>query len=386
MKKVQTKNLYSILVLVIVLLSLSSCSFLINNSTNKEQSEVQNSVNFYVESQGKWQLIGAVKTDGNEIIQFPTAPQMYGKVFCGWFLDVEFLQEVNERFLEEKPVVGEIKLYGKYIAKEEVKNPIITFDTRGGSPIEPKEVEYRSTLPDVTTSWEGATFDGWYLDEMLTQKLDVTYHKFTTDTTLYAKWVIDGDDITWELNGGTSSVYLQEKYSKAFKIKLPETGKILKKGYEFVNWYTDALFENVYSGDSSSYSGPITLYAKWNIVNYTITYSVNLEDFDFDESANPSTFNFEDEIIFTNPVSKSAEYVFGGWYLDAEYTNKFNLEDLPDYNVTLYAKKIVNFASYDSSEVANLGNIFYDKNTDKSLAITLDVDKEVISLVSKSFK
>lgn len=65
----------------------------------------------------------------------------------------------------------------------------VTFDTNGGSSIEPIEMESGSTLvlPADPTK-EDNTFMGWYMDEDLIMPYNSVY-SINSDTTIYAKWI-----------------------------------------------------------------------------------------------------------------------------------------------------------------------------------------------------
>ncbi len=69
----------------------------------------------------------------------------------------------------------------------------LAFETNGGSELD-SLLKIRNTTVDLskyTTQKEGYSFDGWYSDKELTEK--VTSVKITSDTVLYAKWV-EGDN------------------------------------------------------------------------------------------------------------------------------------------------------------------------------------------------
>ena len=69
------------------------------------------------------------------------------------------------------------------------KKATVTFETNGGSVVEPKTVISGmeiGTLP-VSTK-DGFVLDNWYKDEALTEKVSSLY-KVKEDITLYAKWI-----------------------------------------------------------------------------------------------------------------------------------------------------------------------------------------------------
>ena len=64
----------------------------------------------------------------------------------------------------------------------------VTFESNGGSEVDPQTIEYGNTVtqPDNPTK-SGSAFSGWYSDEELTQGYDFS-SSVTSDITLYAKW------------------------------------------------------------------------------------------------------------------------------------------------------------------------------------------------------
>ena len=109
--------------------------------------------------------------------------------------------------------------------------------------------------------------------------------------------------ITYNTNGG--SEIEQAKRVAAIPDPLP---KPTKKGYTFDGWFTDeALTEVATAG--TEISEDVTLYAKWLLIEYTITY-------DLDEGTvateNPEIYTIEtDTFTLNNPVRTG--YTFEGW-------------------------------------------------------------------------
>ena len=129
-------------------------------------------------------------------------------------------------------------------------------------------------------------------------------------------------------------------YSSTGKeIPIPE-----RAGYVFVGWYTKAL--NVNTAVMSSFTdltpvnGDLDLFAKWDIINYSVTYDLNGGENSLD---NVTEFNAESgDIVLLAPEREG--HTFDGWYSDPEFSNsvtkiivKDNLKD-----VTVYAKWALN--------------------------------------------
>ena len=114
-------------------------------------------------------------------------------------------------------------------------------------------------------------------------------------------------------NGG-SEVSYQNTFAENEEVILPTT--TTKAGYAFVGWYDNASLlgspiTNVPTGTTTD----VTFYAKWNIVNYTITYHLNGGSLG---SSYPTSYTIIDEI--TLPTPTYSQYVFQGWYDNSDFT------------------------------------------------------------------
>ena len=191
------------------------------------------------------------------------------------------------------------------------------------------------TLKDPVKT--GYTFAGWYMAE------DFTGNAVTEivqgDITLYAKWVKEGDyTITYELDGGTNAPENPESYNV-------ETGTItlkdpVKPGYTFGGWYKDGEFTTQVTEIIQGTTGNITLYAKWELVSYTITYELNDGT---NAPENPVSYNVETGTITLKAPTKD-KYDFKGWYKDGEFTDEITeITQGTTGNITLYAKWLENY-------------------------------------------
>lgn len=77
-----------------------------------------------------------------------------------------------------------------------------------------------------------------------------------------------------------------------------------------------------------------TYYAKWTKNNYTVTFNNNGHD----EKPADKSVEYGDSVTDLPELSDSAnEWVFDGWYMDANFTTKYDKQAITD-NTTLYAK------------------------------------------------
>ena len=198
------------------------------------------------------------------------------------------------------------------------KKATVTFETNGGSVVEPKTVISGmeiGTLP-VSTK-DGFVLDNWYKDEALTEKVSSLY-KVKEDITLYAKWISATTEltVTFESNGGSSVNAQTVKAGEKIETS-PVTTKV---GYVFSGWYSDsALIQAV------SFPFPVTsnctLYAKWtkeNDIVYAESITLNRTSVDISKNdtitlnTSVSPANATNKTITWTSSNESVATVAGG--------------------------------------------------------------------------
>ncbi len=211
-------------------------------------------------------------------------------------------------------------------------NPLsftISFEENGGSAVDDITQESGSAvLAPAAPSRTGYTFVGWFSDVALT-----TAYTFGTmpssNLTLYAKWQINQYTMTFSVDGGTTVTAITQDFNTA--VTPPTT---TKTGYTFVNWYTEAALTNVYTFGNMPAQN-LTLYAKWQINQYTMTFSV-----DGGTTVTAITQDFNTAV--TAPTTTKLGYTFVNWYTEAALTNVYTFGNMPAQNLTLYAKWQIN--------------------------------------------
>ena len=113
-----------------------------------------------------------------------------GYTFGGWYTD----SALTKKFTSTTAVESDLTLYAKWTKNAATTEKVtVTFNTNGGSNVDPVEVDKGSTVAEPTApTLDGYDFDGWYTDEALTNAFDFAT-PITTTTTLYAKWVAAGE-------------------------------------------------------------------------------------------------------------------------------------------------------------------------------------------------
>lgn len=138
----------------------------------------------------------------------------------------------------------------------------VSFNSNGGTNVESQTISELSSAP--TTIRNGYIFNGWFLDQQLTQK--VTYPlKLNKDITLYAKWIKKTYMVHFETNGGTNVA--TQNVSSLYSEPITQ-----KEGCLFQGWYMDSQLTTA-AIFPLEVTKSMTLYAKWLTIKQTKTLS-----------------------------------------------------------------------------------------------------------------
>ena len=192
----------------------------------------------------------------------PDDPSKTGFAFAGWYENADFSGSAYS-FLT--PITDDLDLYAKWIPLH-----TIAFISNGGAP-EPAEQTVidggKATKPDAMIKL-GYTFIGWYSDEDCTTEYDFAA-SVTGSFTLYAKWQINTYTVTFDSLDGSSVPQQTVNHGD----KATEPTEPTKIGFAFDGWYTDKDCTSIYDFNIPV-TDSFTLYAKWQINTYTVTYKV----------------------------------------------------------------------------------------------------------------
>ena len=237
-------------------------------------------------------------------------PVKIGYTFCGWYQEDTYETEIKDI---PEDYAGDVVLYAKW----EVNDYKLTYSLGEGAINSDNNPETYQVLSPTfileAPTRVGYEFKGWYLED--------TYKTLVTEITtgsfgnkiLYAKWMPIKYQISYVLDGGKNDTKNPKNYditSKTFVLK-----NASKAGYTFQGWFTDSNFETRITEIPQGSVGDLELYAKWKLVEYTITY-VGIEQEDLE--LNPAVFDVETETIHLKSPAKDG-YVFIGWYSDNRY-------------------------------------------------------------------
>ncbi|MGE7114846.1 InlB B-repeat-containing protein [Lysinibacillus sp. NPDC047702] len=263
----------------------------------------------------------------NEKVTKPTAPSKAGYTFAGWFKESALATEWD--FATDE-ITANTTLYAKWT----VNSYDVAFNTNGGSVVASDSVIYNEKVTKPTApSKAGHTFAGWFKESALATEWDFATDVIMADTMLYAKWTVNSYGVTFNTNGGSvvasDSVIYNEKVTKP---TVPS-----KAGYTFAGWFKESALATEWDFATDVITAETTLYAKWTVNSYSVTFNTNGGSAVASES-----------IVYKEKVTKpkaptKAGYTFMGWYKNATFTTEWNFtNDVVTEDITLYAKWTVN--------------------------------------------
>jgi len=136
----------------------------------------------YFDSNGGTE-ISPIKTNGQTIVSIPNNPTKEGFVFGGWYNDSSFTGEPISSI--EVGTFSNMSFYAKW----EINQYSLTFETNGGSLVNPITANYDAPLSQPMVNKEGYVFEGWYSNPELTSTFTWT-NMPAENMTLYAKWKV----------------------------------------------------------------------------------------------------------------------------------------------------------------------------------------------------
>ena len=185
--------------------------------------------------------------------------------------------------------------------REEYK---ITFQTNGGSTIEPQYVKYGRlvTRPADDPTRTGYLFDGWYLGSEL---FPFNSYQVYDDLILQAHWKSMNINLTLDANGGDVE-YNTKAVTYGVDYVLPTP---TRANYTFDGWYLDDTLLCPMSGVWTFSKVDITLKARWSGTQAEITFASD-ENIQVDSS--PITIAYGDDFTLPVPTILTGDR-FIGW-------------------------------------------------------------------------
>lgn len=268
------------------------------------------------DSNGGSPVDSILETEGNAI-SAPTAPTRTGYSFVDWYSDAA----LTTPYVFTTMPSNNITLYADW----NINQYTMSFDTGGGSTVADIVQDYNTAVAqpaDPTRS--GYLFLGWTYNS--------SPYTFTTmpasNITIVADWeLIQNYTITFNSNGGSVVNPIVETNGTAISAPTDPT----YAGYNFLGWYTEPALTNLYVFDVMP-NYDFTLYAKWQIEMYTITFISN-----GGSNTTPITQAYGTAVTAPNDPVRTGNFFFAGWYEDASLLTPYTFTTMPGEDIYVYA-------------------------------------------------
>lgn len=269
-------------------------------------------------------------------------PTRDGYAFNGWYADAA--RTVPFDFT--KPLTSDVTLYAGWKST----NHTVTFDSQGGSAVNPQTVaDGKTATAPAEPTRSGFTFGGWSTDQQGTQSYTFAA-PVTGDLTLYAVWVDNASmphSVTFHANDGTQNTSWI-RVSAGSTVQAPNPAPT-RQGYRFAYWSLDAAGTQPYDFNTTV-TTDLDLYAQWAGM-HTVSFDTGT-----DTAIDPQ--QVLDGTTATRPADPVREgYTFTGWSTDKTGKTMFDFNTPVTSDVALVAqwtanRQTVTYDAQGGSDVA----------------------------------
>ena len=227
-------------------------------------------------------------------------PIKEGYTFTGWYT------KDNEKVTYPITVTENITLYSKY----EINSYKVSYYNEGKKYIEDQQINYgeNALKPNTNPSKIGYTFKYWSLKENGEEYEFST--KITKDIALYAVYEINKYTVTY-INEGTE----YHKETALYGSVITSIQDPTKEGYTFTGWYTKDNEKVTYP---ITVTKNITLYSKYEINTYTVSFYHNNEKYVENQKV-----NYGESAVKPSIDPTKEDYNFSGWVIKGT-NNKYD--------------------------------------------------------------
>ncbi|MEI6437441.1 MAG: InlB B-repeat-containing protein [Candidatus Omnitrophota bacterium] len=224
------------------------------------------------------------------------------------------------------------------------------------------------------------TFAGWNTlgnGTGTTYAPGATFSMGSSNVTLYAKWTADATyTVTYNGNsntGGSVPTDASTYYNGDTVTTASNSGNLVRTGYTFAGWNTAANgsgTDRAAAGTWTIGAANVTLYAKWTINTYTVTYNGNSNTGGSVPVDGSSPYNYNTTVTALNNTGTLVRtgYTFGGWNTAANGSGSTYAAGSGTFaiaaNTTLYAKwNAVNYTVTYNGNTNTGGSVPTDGST-----------------------
>ncbi len=197
-----------------------------------------------------------------------------GYTFNGWNLMANGLGTgyvPDQTFLMPS---ANVTLFARWI----LNNYDVTFDSQSGSDVSSQTVSHGGLITQpADPTRPGFSFNGWYTSVSGGTRWNFSTNTVTMNTTLYARWVLNNYDVTFDSQSGSD--VSSQTVSHGGLITQPDDPT--RPGFSFNGWYTSVSGGTLWNFSTNTVTMNTTLYAQWtdnsapSVITFSATSPVN---------------------------------------------------------------------------------------------------------------
>lgn len=262
-------------------------------------------------------VIAIKQVASGSAVEPPADPTKEGATFAGWYLSTDGGTTFSETaFVISTEITENLTLYANWKYTVKFNSNAAEGATVSGMM---NEQIFLDGIPQKLTenafTCEGCIFNGWNTarDGSGTSYLNGQNLTPTESMTLYAQWLKKASDeyeVSFDLKGASGSIKSQ-LIKKGQTATRPETTPTLT-GYTFAGWFKSTDGGTTLTEEfnfSTPINADITLYAKWNIITYKVTFVANGGSGTMAEQI----FNYGEAKNLTQNTFEREEHIFNCW-------------------------------------------------------------------------
>jgi uncharacterized repeat protein (TIGR02543 family) len=252
--------------------------------------------------------------------------------FGSWYDSADKFDETTAWDFAKSKITGDMSLYASWIPDVYT----LSFETNGGSNLEPVQVTYGTYVPgeNLKSVKEGYVLSGWYRDAELTRPFVPASEYVDQNMTIYAKWELKKYTVRYHFRASEDS---NEEEVVTFK-EVYKVGDYLTKPNKTVphktlnGWFQDEGYQDKWVFKRDQVKNDTDLYAYWSDTQYT----VHFETYGGTEIKDTQMIWGEQPEKPADPVRTG--YSFTGWFKDETTKEPWNFEeDFVNGDTTIYS-------------------------------------------------
>jgi uncharacterized repeat protein (TIGR02543 family) len=280
------------------------------------------------DSQGGSEVQPVTAATGTQVPK-PADPAKAGHSFQGW----HSAASGGTEYAWPHTLDADVTMYARW--QENVQQYTITFDSQGGSEVQPVTADAGTEVPKPADPIKaGHAFQGWH--SAASGGTEYAWpHTLDADVTMYARWQENAQQYTITFDSQDGSAVQPVTADAGTPVAKPADP--MRAGHSFQGWFNAASGGILYAWPHNL-TGNVTMYARWqdNTQPSPEQYTITL-DSQGGSAVQPVT---ADE---GTPVAKpadptKADYSFQGWFNAASGGTEYAWPHTLDTDVTMYAR------------------------------------------------